>query len=213
MLLLQEGSGMKRILVKIWDVHGNSAVMPSLIFLCVCFAVGGITGAVAAANGGDSTQLAASASEYTSLADLSFGVVLAKILQYPVIIILCGLSVFGAVLIPFIVALRGFFLLFAITTFVRLFGGPGLLYSIALFGIQCMFVLPCIMLLGSQGIVSAGLLFSITSGRGKKISGSVFSAAFFIRILICLAVLLICTLAETYITPYFVSVVAVKDLK
>ena len=144
---------MKRILMKFWDVQSNSLLLPYLIFLFFCFALGGITGSVAAANGGDSAQLAASASEYTSLADLSFGLVFVKILQYPVIIILCGLCVFGAVLIPLIVALRGFFLLFAVTTFVRLFGGAGLLYSFALFGVQCLFVLPCIMLLGSQGLI------------------------------------------------------------
>jgi hypothetical protein len=116
--------------------------------------------------------------------------------------------VFGAVLIPVVVAMRGFFLSFAMTTFVRLFGGSGLLFSAALFGIQCLFVLPCIILIASQGLVSASLLFSLAAGKGKKISGSAFTGAYFLRVLICLGVLLLCSAAETFITPYLVSLVS-----
>jgi stage II sporulation protein M len=204
---------MKRILMKVWDVKADTAAVPSLVFLCVCFVIGGVAGTVAAANGGDSTQLAASASEYTSLADFSLGLVFLKILQYPVAVILSGLCVFGAVLIPFIVIVRGFFLLFAVTTFVRLFGAGGLLYSLTLFGIQCLFVLPCIILLGAQGLISTGLLFSMAAGRGRKISGPILTSGYFLRILICLVVLLAGSLAETYITPYFVSLALKKILK
>jgi hypothetical protein len=203
---------MKRILMKVWDVPGNAAVLPALIFLCICFIIGAITGSVVAANGGDSAQLASMIADFTVLSDVNFWNVLLNILRFPVIVILCGLCVFGTVMIPIVVAVRGFLLLFTITTFVRLFGGSGLLYSMSLFGIQCLFVLPCILLLAAQGLVSASLLFSLASSRGKKISGSVFSGAYFIRILICFGVLLFCALVETLITPYLVSLTINKDL-
>lgn len=195
---------MKRILMKVWDVPGNT-MLPALVFLCVCFVIGAITGSVVAANGGDSAQIVSMVAGYAVLEDINFWNVLFNILRFPIIVIICGLCVFGTVLIPIVIAVRGFMLLFTITTFVRLFGGSGLLYSLSLFGIQCLFVLPCILLLAAQGIVSSSILFSLASSRGKKISGSVFSGAYFLRILICFGVLLFCALAETLLTPLLVS--------
>lgn len=195
---------MKRILMKVWDVPGNT-MLPALVFLCVCFVIGAITGSVVAANGGDSGQIVSLVADYAVLEDINFWNVLFNILRFPIIVIICGLCVFGTVLIPIVIAVRGFMLLFTITTFVRLFGGSGLLYSLSLFGIQCLFVLPCILLLAAQGIVSSSILFSLASSRGKKISGSVFSGAYFLRILICFGVLLFCALAETLLTPLLVS--------
>ena len=202
---------MKRILMKVWDVPGNT-LLPALIFLCICFIIGAITGCIVAANGGDNAQLASVVADYTVLSDVNFWSVLFNILRFPIIIILCGLCVFGTIMIPIVVAVRGFLLLFTITTFVRLFGGIGLLYSLSLFGIQCLFVLPCILLLATQGLVSASILFSLASSRGKKLSGSVFSGAYFFRMLICLGVLLFCALAETLVTPFLVSLTMDKIL-
>jgi len=198
---------MRRILMKVWDVQGGSALLPSLLFLCVCFVIGAVTGSIAAANSGDSEQLASAASEYAALADLTFGVVLLKLLRYPAALFLSGLCVAGAVFIPIIVAVRGFFLSFAVTAFMRLFGVPGLLYSASLFGFQCLLVLPCLMLIAAQGLLSSSLLFSLAAGSGKKISGPIFGGPYFLRVLICFAVLLVCAAAETYLAPYLVSLV------
>lgn len=196
---------MKRILMKVWDVPGNTAMLPVLIFLCICFIIGAITGSVIAANGGDSAQIASLITDYSVSSDVTFWKVIVNVFRFPAIIVLCGFCVFGSVLIPTVVAVRGFMLLFTITTFVRFFGLPGLFFSAALFGIQCLLLLPCILILAAQGVVSASLLFSLASSKGKKLSGAVFSGAYFFRVLICVGVLLLCTLAEMFITPIFVS--------
>ena len=196
---------MKRILLKVWDLPGNTAMLPVLVFICICFIIGAITGSVIAANGGDSTQIASLITDYTVSSDVSFWRVLANVFRFPIIILLCGFCVFGAVFIPAVVALRGFLLLFTMTSFVRIFGWHGLLFSAALFGIQCLLLLPCMLMLAAQGVVSASLLFSLASSKGKKLSGSIFSSSYFSRILVCVGVLLICTLAEMFITPSLVS--------
>lgn len=198
---------MRRILMKVWDVQGGSAILPSLLFLCVCFIIGAVTGSIAAANSGDSEQLASAASEYAALADITFGIVLLKLLRYPAVVFLGGLCVVGAVIIPVTVAVRGFFLSFAVTAFMRLFGIPGLLYSASLFGFQCLLALPCLMLLAAQGLLSSSLLFSMASGNGKKISGPIFGGSYFMRVLICVVILLLCAAAETYLAPYLVSLI------
>ena len=105
---------MKRILMKVWDVPGNT-MLPALVFLCVCFVIGAITGSVVAANGGDSAQIVSLVAGYAVLEDINFWNVLFNILRFPIIVIICGLCVFGTVLIPIVIAVRGFMLLFTIT--------------------------------------------------------------------------------------------------
>lgn len=195
---------MKRILMKVWAVPGNTAMLPVLIFLCICFIIGAIAGSVIAANGSDSAQIASLIADYTVSSDLTFWKVLINIFRFPAIILLCSFCAFGAAIIPAVVAVRGFMLLFTITAFVRLFGWHGLLFSAALFGIQCLLVLPCMLILSAQGVISASLLFSLASSKGKKLSGSVFSGPYFFRVLICVGVLLLCTLVEMFITPSLV---------
>ena len=208
MLSLREGSRMKKVFLKVWDVQVGSSILPSLIFICVFFIIGAIAGSMTAAGTGNETELSSAAADYMQRASVSFGSVYLKLIEYPIALVMCGICVFGAVLIPIVIAVRGFFLSFAMTTFIRIYGGAGLLYSASLFGIQTLFVLPCVFLLAAQGLVSSSHLFSLASGRGKKISGPVFGGAYFLRVLICFAVILLCSAAETYLTPYLISLVA-----
>ena len=101
-------------------------------------------------------------------------------------------------------ALRGFLLLYdyLLCTYIWMARTPILRRT---FRHPVSTTLPCMLMLAAQGVVSASLLFSLASSKGKKLSGSIFSSSYFSRILVCVGVLLICTLAEMFITPSLVS--------
>ena len=104
-------------------------------------------------------------------------------------------------LIPALLAARGFFLSFAVTVFVRLFGYNGLLFSAGVFGVQCLVSLPFLLLISAQAFLSAVSLMSISFGNGRVKAYPVFSAGYFFRFGACALVLVVCALFEAFVSP------------
>ncbi len=192
---------MKRKFIKIWDNQTRTTINPTLLFISACFIIGVIAGSVVATNVADPDQMGTIIQEFASGSFNGLGSCIVKFMKYPAIIFLCGVSIFGFVLIPVTVTVRAFFLSYAITSIINAYGSAGMAYALSLFGIQCLVTLPCIFLLASQGLVSASLLFSLATGSGKKVSTGIFNGAYFIRVLICIIVLLLGSLLEWLVTP------------
>lgn len=68
--------------------------------------------------------------------------------RYPVACVVLGFTSAGVVLVPLVFAMRGFFLSFAVSSFVRMFGGQGLLMAVGVFLPAGLVVMPCMFLLG-----------------------------------------------------------------
>ncbi|MDR1117468.1 MAG: hypothetical protein LBL09_04400 [Oscillospiraceae bacterium] len=199
---------MRKFIYSAFHSQNNKAVASAAMLLASFFIVGALIGCLLAAYGGDGEALIASAGEYSAVGQPAMFEVMYNTFKYPVIVFFFGFSAFGALLIPITIGVRGFFLSFAVTTFARLYGGSGLAFAFCVFGVQCLFVFPCLMLFAAQGFLTSGMLFSVTRGVGKKISGQMLDSGYFARTFICIAALLLCALMEKLITPGLAAWVA-----
>lgn len=199
---------MRRFLSGVFRHRADSAMVRAALITGLCFIVGAVCGCALAAYGGETDSLVREAGGYTSIVKASGLQVAVDVLKYPLIVFLCGLSAAGVLLIPAAMGVRGFFLAFSVTTFVRLYGGMGLVFSLSVFGVQCFLVFPLLMLLSAQGLISAISLMSMASGGGKKLSGPVFGREYFTRSLVILVLLGLCILTEYALTPAVAGFVA-----
>lgn len=128
----------------------------ALFLLAGFFLVGGLLGCLLAARvgGGADDSLSTYMEGYLSAAQAgkagapSLLTALWEAFRYPLACVVLGFTTAGAVLVPLVVAMRGFFLSFAVSSFVRMFGARGLLMSAGVFLPACLVVIPCMFLLG-----------------------------------------------------------------
>lgn len=123
-----------------------------LMVLCAFFAVGIICGQLAqhAAAGGELTDYLrayAGMVAQNGITQPSLPRVAAAYLREPLIILLLGSCTFGAAAIPLVCAWQGFTLSFAVACFAGSMGRDGVLLSLAAFGLRCLVVLPCTLLI------------------------------------------------------------------
>jgi hypothetical protein len=156
---------MKTRLAKLRDVPGRSEITATIL-LALFFIAGGILGCMTAARvgGGANDSLAVYIKGY--LAAGAAGEVSAPSLfsliwdgfRYALIAALFGFTSLGVILMPLLMAVRGFFLSFALASFVRMFGGGGLLLAMGVFGFSCLLtVRACLSwLAGLSGCPCAG---------------------------------------------------------
>lgn len=145
----------------------------SLAVLAVSFLIGGGGGCLfAALSGGEGIdELCAYLTGYMELAaenQLPRGLwtVLWGQLKYPLAAAVLGLTALGAVGLPILFGLRGFFLSFPTACFLRVFGGRGLLPAFALFALPALLWAPALFLLGASGFCSARRLLSRALSEG-----------------------------------------------
>lgn len=130
----------------------SQARIPRLLTLCAFFAVGILCGQLAqrAAAGGelaDYLRTYAGMVAQNGITQPSLPRVAAAYLREPLIILLLGSCTFGAVAIPLVCAWQGFTLSFAVACFAGSLGRDGVLLSLAAFGLRCLVVLPCTLLI------------------------------------------------------------------
>lgn len=128
---------------------------------------------------------------------------LGKILWYsgkwPLFAFLLGFTALGVVMVPFLFALRGFFLSYCIAAMARAMAGRGALFALVLFGLEGLVSLPVLFVLGTQSWEAAGAL----GGRlvyTPKIK-SPYSNGYWPRCLLCMIVLLLGTFAVNAAMP------------
>ena len=148
----------------------------ALLVLGSAFALGGLLGCLMASwiggAGSDGLMdyiqsfLLAAQEEYAAAP--AFLPLLWEQLRYPLAVVLLGFTALGLPVIPILFGMRAFFLSFAISAFIRMFGaGEGLVLSWILFGLSSMISIPVLFLLGTRGWRSSRTLAGGGSQRRR----------------------------------------------
>ena len=124
--------GVRKRIVRIWDVPAGG-ILPALVVVSAAFALGGVLGCGLAAQvgGGGGDMLHAYVTGYLTAARAGEAApphmlsVVWSTIRWPVFAVLMGFTGLGLLGIPVLFSIRGFLLSFAITSFVRMFGGVG----------------------------------------------------------------------------------------
>lgn len=181
------------------------------ILLAAFFACGGILGSAAGGyvSGEVSDTLSGVIQNYLSSSSIEmpqaeafFKVALSSFL-FPAIALFLGTSAIGFLLIPPLIAARGFSLGFSAACVIRAFGTDGKLLIFAAYGINAIITTPCLFLISIYAIQISGNIFS--SGIiGIKNTGR-FGKAFLIKLIVFCLIILIAVVLDTYLTPQLVK--------
>ncbi|MCL2003369.1 MAG: stage II sporulation protein M [Oscillospiraceae bacterium] len=187
-----------------------SAYSIALGVVAVAFLAGITGGCLLSVLGGETADGAVT--EY--LSPLTHGVlpqpsvsrVILNALLYPTLCFALGFAIPGVALIPAAVFARGFFLSYAVASFARVFGATdGTLFSLSLLGFPLLLSLPCLLLLGTHGLLdSVSLLKSARRRTGALLNVK----AGFTRFGIALCALALAAAAEYYLAPALAAVAA-----
>lgn len=181
--------------------------MPALVATSVAFLLGGLAGGLMAASvdGGGNDSLVIYIESYMKAAQ-SGGTelptllpVLWEMLRWPLLAALLGCTALGVLGIPLLFAARGFFLSFAIASFVRMFGGAGGILAFFSFGVTGMIAVPALFVLGVQGFAASRELAGRALGDGKR--PLPFGRVYLLRCGLCALALGLCVLLECFAVP------------
>jgi stage II sporulation protein M len=205
---------MKKTFIKVLDLK-SANLLPALAFLSVFFLCGSVAGcATASYIGGDgSSSLVRYVTGYISMVrengagSTDLLTAFFNTFKYHIAAFIIGFTSLGIAFIPALMAIRGFFLSFAVTSFVKMFGASGLLLSVGIFGFQRLLTLPCLFVISVQAFSSSNALFLMATGKRKKSPTPLYGGAYFTRCGICVVVLIFCSLFEAFITPAIISVI------
>lgn len=194
-----------------WDLlPGQGAV---LVLLCALFLAGGVAGSLFAglAGGEGAKELNRYLADYLSLAGegtvaRNFWPTVWEQLRYLVAVVVLGLTAIGAVGIPLLFCLRGFFFAFSVGCFCKVFGGAGLIPALVLFGLPALLWGPALFLAAFQGMSSS--LCLLRRGLGDGHFPLPFSPAYWLRIGLCSALVLACAGAEYVVVPVLLRAAA-----
>ncbi|SMC84406.1 stage II sporulation protein M [Papillibacter cinnamivorans] len=206
---------LSRTFRRIWTVPVDG-MATGLLILSVLFAAGAVAGHMIPFYIGDAGDeelkryiagyLALSRQDTLSVPDV-FTVFL-NFYRYPLIAFFFGFTSLGVVGIPVLAAVRGFFLSFAVSCFAKVFGSEGIALAAVAFGVQCLVTLPCFFLIAAQAFSSSARIASVTAGRKRRGRGELYGNGYFLRCAICAGILLGGALAEIFITPWVLSLMA-----
>ncbi len=152
-----------------------------------------------------STSISSSASAGINDTARFLPTTLLNLLKYPLIAFLLGFTLLGIGLIPLVVGLRGYFLAFSIGVVIKLYGLDGIWLSVALWGLQCLVSIPCLLLISVQSFNCARAQMQLFTGGKRVIIGSVFTKAHFVFFGICILVLILFSFIEVFITPKLIN--------
>ena len=196
---------------KKWDLPWGQGSI--LVALCLLFLVGGIAGCLFAGLG-DRTgaqDLRNYLVDYLSLVREGNGsctlwsAVLSE-LRSLVPVLLLGLAAVGVALIPLVLAVRGFLFSFSIGCFCRVFGAAGLVPGLVLFGLPALLWGPALFLAAFQGMTSSQALMRRVMGDSH--GALPFSPRYWLRVWLCVLLLLVGAGVEYAVVPVLLRAVA-----
>ena len=204
---------MRKRWIKVWSVSGGAWFSVTLL-LTSLFLAGGLAGCRMASwvGGSGSEGLASYIRSYLLAAQEGVGSspsifeLCWDVFRYPVIVLVLGFTALGVIGIPLVFAARGFFLSFAISSFVRMFGGHGLLLAAVVFGIPGVISIPVLFVLGAQGWRASRTLAERLSHNGRRASS--YDRLYWTRCGACAAVLLLCVWVERFLTAELLTMLA-----
>ncbi|NBI11463.1 hypothetical protein D1641_15835 [Colidextribacter sp. OB.20] len=171
--------------------------------LAVSFLLGGGAGCLFAAlsGGAGAEELCAYLSGYLGLAaegELPRGLwpLMWGQLKYLLAAFALSLTALGVAGLPVLFGIRGFFFVFPVACFCRVFGGRGLFPAFLLVGLSALLWAPALFLMGTSGFLTARQLLRRTSGEG-----GLFSPVCWYQAGACLCLTLAAGLLEFWIVP------------
>lgn len=180
----------------------DGGALAALLVLGGAFLFGGIVGCLLAGSvgGGGIDSLSSYLQGYLSavhsgqaVAPGLLGLIWEQV-RWPLFAVLLGLTALGLPGLPVLFAARGFFLAFSVGSFVRVFGPMGGIWAFPLFGLSGLFTIPVFFLLGAEGLTRLGK--SPIAGNRALWYG------------LCACALALCVLAESFIAPSLLSLIA-----
>ncbi len=189
---------------------------PNLILLFAFFLCGAIIACIVSASvdGESGEALTKTIVSYISvlserpISTALLGPALLNAFRYHLLVFVFSFTSLGVLFVPCLMALRGFFLSFSITAFVRLFGTSGLWLALGAFLVQNLILLPCLFVL-AQGALSSSLkLFQIAMGRLSKPATPLFGRPYFLRFAVISVFLVVCALYEAFLSPMLFTWIA-----
>lgn len=189
--------------------HGGS-----LAVLGIAFLLGGAAGCLFAAVSGGSgaRELSDYLSGYLALAgegELPRGLwpVLWGELKYLLAAAALCLTALGAVGLPVVFCVRGFFFSFQSACFFRVFGARGFFPAFALFGLPALLWAPALFLVGTPGLISARKLLRRSLGEERG-GASLLDGACWYRAGLCAGLCLAAGLLEFWVVPVLLRAAA-----
>lgn len=119
--------------------------------------------------------------------------------RWPLLVFLLGFTALGVAMTPFLFALRGACLSFCVALLARTMAGQGTLIALVLFGIESLFALPVLFVLGAQSWEAARLLGGHVIYTPKL--KSPYVSGYWLRSLACAMILAVGTLIEYAALP------------
>lgn len=181
--------------------------LPRILFLAVFFVAGTFLGQVFARR--VSVAVGQELTEYLRQYiltghDHSIQMVLSAVvlyLRYPFLAVLFGFASIGVLLIPGMTVLFGFLVSFSVSCFTAAFGMEGIFLALAAYGIRCVVTLPCYFLLAVPALKNAVVLAQLSFGRRQHGMALRLGRSWWIRLLICLVILLLGVCVDFMISP------------
>jgi hypothetical protein len=134
------------------------------------------------------------------------GRVMLNTFLYPALCFALGFAIPGVALIPLTVFARGFLLSYAAASLVRVFGAAGgTFFSLSMLGLPLLLSLPCLMLLGTHGLLDSTAL--LKSAR-RRVGVPIDAKAGFRRFGFVLCALAAAAAVEIYLAPLLATLVA-----
>lgn len=191
-----------------------AAWLPTLLPLAISFFLGTVVGClwaggVAEAESGTLTAYIEgylTAARSGALTVPSLFSLLWETFRWPLLTWILAFTAIGVIGIPVLFALRGFFLAFAVASFVRVLGGAGGVLAVLLFGITGLLTIPVLFVLGTQGLTACCALGARLLGE-KRRGGTPYGRAYFLRSGICFFVLFVSVCVEQTVLPALLTAV------
>lgn len=189
---------------KKWDLPSEQTA--ALAILAAAFLLGGIAGSVfvSVSSEAGAQELSGYLTGYLELAETedlprSLWQVLWGQLKFSLGALALGLTGLGVIGLPVLFGVRGFFFVFPVACFVRVFGGSGFFPAFLLLGLSALLWAPALFLIGVSGFLSAQrqLRRSMGEGRGEIPTGG----AYWSRAGLCVGLSLAAGLLEFWVVP------------
>jgi hypothetical protein len=194
-----------------WD---NAATNKCFIMLSCFFLIGAMIGTAAGGyvSGETGTMLSGTVEEFLGYINKkaidknAFPSVLIDAFKFPLVSVFLGTSILGFILLPPLMAARGFYIGFAASALIRAFGPDGRPLVFAAYGIGALITVPCMFILSIQSMQMSGNLFGLTV-NGVKGAG-IINRRYLINFLICMAFILLSAILDFFLTPYLIRLSA-----
>ena len=121
--------------------------------------------------------------------------------RYPLMAVLLAFASIGIALIPFLAAVFGFFTSFSVSCLAAALGTGGVWLALTAFGLRCAITLPCFLVLASASWEKAANLAALSFGRGRHMAPVVYGRVWWLRVWVCLAILLLGVCVDLITVP------------